>query len=111
MTKEEIKSLLGEWSERGLLCSKRSTGLDYSAIKRAIGRGELFATSFENVIARTAEVRDEFEGLIREDRVMNTASVMARTPLTTSYKINIACADGEMLRFSKLGNAAVLYIK
>lgn len=110
MTREEIRTKLDEWAESGLLCSKRSTGFDYTAIKRMIGSCELYATSYENVVARSKDVRDIFEKWVSEGRVLNTTGVMARTGLTTAYKINLACAEGELLRFSKLGNGAILFI-
>lgn len=110
MTREEIKSKLEEWAGSGLLCSKRGTGYDYPAIKRMIGTGELYQTSYENIVARSEDVRDEFENLVSEGRVMNAAGVMARTGLVTAYRISLACAEGEMLRFSALGNGCVLYI-
>lgn len=110
MTREEIRNRLDEWAESGLLCSKRGTGFDYTAIKRMIGTGELYATSYENIVARSEEVRDEFEGYVRDGQIMNAAAVMARTGLTTAYRINLACAEGQLLRFAKLGNGAVLYI-
>lgn len=111
MTREEIKNKLDEWADSGLLCSKRGTGFDYTAIKRMIGTGELYATSYENIVARSEDVRDEFEKYVKEGQIMNTAAVMARTGLTTAYRISLACAEGELLRFGKLGNGAVLYIK
>lgn len=110
MTREEIRNRLDEWAESGLLCSKRGTGFDYTAIKRMIGTGELYATSYENIVARSEDVRDEFEGYVRDGQIMNAAAVMARTGLTTAYRISLACAEGEMLRFSALGNGCVLYI-
>lgn len=110
MTREQIKSKLEEWAEAGLLCSKRSTGFDYTVIKRMIGTGELYATSYENIVARSEDVRDMFETWVSEGKVLNATGVMARTGLTTAYKISLACAEGELLRFSKLGNAAIVYI-
>lgn len=110
MTREEIRNRLDEWAESGLLCSKRSTGYDYTAIKRMIGNGELYATSYENVVTRSEDVRDEFEKYVQGGQIMNTAAVMARTGLTTAYRISLACAEGQLLRFGKLGNGAVLYI-
>lgn len=110
MTREEVRNRLDEWAESGLLCSKRSTGYDYTAIKRMIGNGELYATSYENVVTRSEDVRDEFEKYVQEGQIMNTAAVMARTGLTTAYRISLACAEGQLLRFGKLGNGAVLYI-
>lgn len=110
MTREEIRNRLDEWAESGLLCSKRSTGYDYTAIKRMIGNGELYATSYENVVTRSEDVRDEFEKYVQDGQIMNTAAVMARTGLTTAYRISLACAEGQLLRFGKLGNGAVLYI-
>lgn len=109
--REEIKNRLSSWVDEGLLCSKRSTGIDYASIKRAIARGELFATSFDNVVTRDIDVRDAFERLVIDGRLMNASSVMARTGLTSAYKINLACADGDMVRFGKLGNGCVLFIK
>lgn len=111
MTREEIKERLEGWAGSGLLCSKRGTGYDYPAIKRMIGTGELYATSYENIVARSEDVRDEFERYVKEGLIMNTAAVMARTGLTTAYRISLACAEGQLLRFAKLGNGAVLYIK
>jgi hypothetical protein len=111
MTREEVRERLDVWAENGLLCSKRSTGYDYTAIKRMIGNGELYATSYENVVTRSEDVRDEFEKYVKEGQIMNTAAVMARTGLTTAYRISLACAEGQLLRFGKLGNGAVLYIK
>lgn len=111
MTREEVRERLEVWAENGLLCSKRSTGYDYTAIKRMIGNGELYATSYENVVTRSEDVRDEFEKYVKEGQIMNTAAVMARTGLTTAYRISLACAEGQLLRFGKLGNGAVLYIK
>lgn len=110
MTREEVRERLEVWAENGLLCSKRSTGYDYTAIKRMIGNGELYATSYENVVTRSEDVRDEFEKYVKEGQIMNTAAVMARTGLTTAYRISLACAEGQLLRFGKLGNGAVLYI-
>ena len=110
MTREEIRNRLDEWAESGLLCSKRSTGYDYTAIKRMIGNGELYATSYENVVTRSEDVRDEFEKYVQGGQIMNTAAVMARTGLTTASRISLACAEGQLLRFGKLGNGAVLYI-
>ena len=110
MTREEVRERLEVWAENGLLCSKRSTGYDYTAIKRMIGNGELYATSYENVVTRSEDVRDEFEKYVKEGQIMNTAAVMARTGLTTAYRISLACAEGQLLRVGKLGNGAGLYI-
>ena len=71
MTREDVKNRLDEWADSGLLCSKRGTGFDYTAIKRMIGTGELYATSYENIVARSEDVRDEFEKYVKEGQIMS----------------------------------------
>lgn len=110
MNRNEIAFLLRQMIMAGKLKGKAATGLSYSVINKAIAKRELFPTSFSSIVCTDEATRDKFEGLVQQKRIMDGAAVKIQKKLLTLYAINMACANGEMLRFPDLGNSAVLYI-
>lgn len=110
MNRNEIAFLLRQMIASGKLMSKSSTGLSYSVINKKISQKELFPTSFQSIVCTDEAARDKFEALVAQKRILDGAGVKLTKKILTLYAINIACANGEMLRFADLGNSAVLYI-
>lgn len=110
MNRNEIALLLREFIASGKIKSKANTGLPYSTINRKIAKGEYYQTSFASIICTDEAVRDKFELLIFQQRIMDGTTVKVHRGYNTLYAITKACADGEMLRFPDLGNSSILYI-
>lgn len=110
MNRNEIAFLLRQWMTAGKLKSKASLDMSYGAINKAIAEKTLFPTSFASIVCTDESVRDKFEGLVQQKRIMDGTSVKINKKLLTLYAINMACANGEMLRFPDLGNSSVIYI-
>lgn len=110
MSRNEIAFMLRQWLADGRLIGKKASGLSYAAINKMIASGEFLATSFEGIVAKDAAVRDRFEALVTQKRIMDSKGVKLNKGLLTLYAINISCANGELLRFPDLGHSVVLYI-
>lgn len=102
--------MLRQWIQEGVLKSKAGIGMSYAAINKAISKGELYQTSFASIVCTNEQTRDKFEALVQQRRIMDGTTIKVFTNLNTLYAINIACANGKMLRFPDLGNSSVLYI-
>lgn len=98
------------WIKEGKLMSKKSTGLSYAGINKAIAKGDFLPTSYESIVATDKEARDKFETLVNQKRILDGNAVKVNKGLMTLYAINIACANGDMLRFSDFGHSIPLYI-
>lgn len=110
MTRNEIASLLRQWMLAGKIKSKASMDMSYGSINKAIAEGSLFPTTFASIVCKDEAIRDKFESLVQQRRIMDGTTVKVYKGLKTLYSINMACANGEMLRFPDLGNSSVLYI-
>lgn len=110
MNRNEIAWQLRQWIAGGLLKSKKATGLTYAAINKAIASGELLPTSFEGIVATDKTIRDKFEGLVNQRRILDGKSIKVHKGLLTLYAINLSCANGELLRFPDFGKSNPLYI-
>lgn len=111
LSREDIANILRRRKEEGRIMSKRELQMNYGKVNRAIGKGELYQSSFEALVCTDVETRDLLEEWHSEGRVMDMAMIKARTMYTTAYAVNIACANGDMLRFPDFGKSKVLYIK
>ena len=110
MNRNEIAMMLRQWILAGKLKSKASLDISYGAINKAIADGKLFPTSFASIVCGDEFTRDKFENLVQQRRIMDGTTVKVYKKLNTLYSINMACANGDMLRFPDLGNSSVLYI-
>lgn len=111
LSRVEIAEMLRHWIETGDVACKRDLPFGYGKINRAIGKNELFQSSFEELVFRNERYRDMLEAWKSDGRVMDLAMVKASTRYTTAYAVNVACANGKMLRFPDFGKSKILYIK
>lgn len=110
MNRNEIAFLLRQFIAEGKMVSKASMGIPYSAINKMIAEEKLFPSSYSSIVFTNEAARDRFEGLVAQKRILDGVAMRVSKKLLTLYSINIACANGDMLRFPDLGNSAVLYI-
>lgn len=110
MQRSEIKTMVEGWIQSGLITSKRNSGLSYAEINKEIAKGRLLPTSYRSVIATDLYVRDNFERLVHEGKLVDVRGVQVICGYKTLYDIKKAVANGEIDRIETLGRAALLYI-
>lgn len=110
MSRSEIVELLNSWIREGRLVSKTGLGLPYAEINRRIAAGEWLLTSCESVLCADSEVRELFEQLWAEKRVMDRHACMVNKNLLTIYAMDKACNNGEFVRVDLEGKKTILYV-
>src|SRR5574344_168406 len=110
MSKEQIAFLLRRWIQDGVIVTKRSTGLPAGQINKKFAEREYFASVFKSIVVQDERVRDELEALIAQHRVLDINACRIHTNLLTLYQVNIAAANGEIIRIPDLGGKVTLYV-
>ena len=110
MSKEQIVFLLRRWIKDGSIVTKRSTGLTAGQINKKFADKEYFATAYKSIIAKDERVRDEFEELVAQHKILDLNACRIHLNLLTLYQVNIAAANGDIVRVPDLGGKVTLYV-
>ena len=112
MTKFEIVEKLREYIQSGELISKSRNGADYHGFDKAAHKKEIFYTLYESVMARSLEVSNWLNDLIKNDRVMKSAAAKCKhRELSSDHLLSKACMRGEIIKFDDFGQGCIVYIE
>jgi hypothetical protein len=111
VTTEDIVTLLNWWVSSGALVSKRMMDLQYAEINRKFQNGTLFPTTFESIVARDKEIRDQFELLVSSKRVMSYVQLMVYHDVKSLYEANKRSSYGDFKRYDGFGRGCVVFVK
>ena len=115
MNRQQIKELLDEWIDKGLLGS-RMTFVEMEkregekTLKRKLKEKLLIPTSFSLNLYVAPEIAEELEKLIDNKQILSVEKAMVLFKVYSSYKVNELCAQGGLLKYNRLGKNSLIYI-
>lgn len=110
-SREVIIEWLKKMLDKGIMVYGPAAGLTRNRILRGITDSEFFATEFGGLVCRTEEVRDKFEGYVKDQRLLTERQLLAREGYRSAYDVRCALLEGKLARIKFAKNGLILYIR